>query len=52
MFESRKDMAMKFMMNAAILCLAVCIFNIMNKASMCGRSVDYIMSQAFSALRW
>ena len=42
---------MKMAMNAAILCLAVCICDVVNMASMCSRSVSYIMKQPFSALR-
>ena len=42
---------MKMAMNTAILCLAVCICDVMNMASMCSRSVSDIMSQPFSALR-
>ena len=34
----------------AILCLAISVCHVMNKAGMCGRSVDYIMSQPFFSL--
>ena len=33
--------------NAAILCLSVCVSDIMNKASTCDRSVYYIKQQPF-----
>ena len=34
-------------MGAVILCLAVCVFDIMIKTDMCGTGVCYIKSQAF-----
>jgi len=37
---------------AAILCPALCIVNIINKAKMCGKSIKYIMSQLLFALHW
>ena len=50
MFERRENIAV---LSAAILCLAVCVCDVMNKVGMCcGRSVGYIMIQPFSALKW
>ena len=48
MFESCKNMTT----NAAVLCPAVLISDVMNKAGLCGKSIKYIMSQPFSALHW
>ena len=39
-------------MHAAILCLTVSVYDVMNKVSMCGTSVYYVMSQPSSALHW
>ena len=36
----------------AILFLAVCVCDMVNKSSMCGGSAQYIVSQSFSALLW
>ena len=35
-------------LSTAVLCLAVCVFDIINKTAMCGTSVDYIITQPFS----
>ena len=43
MFESCKNTVV----STASLCLAVCIFHVMNKAGMSARSIYYIMSQYF-----
>ena len=40
-FKSRKDT----IVNAAILCLTVCVCDVMSKAGMCSRSAHYVMSQ-------
>ena len=37
-------------MSAAILCPAVCISDVTNGASMCGKWIKHIMGQPFSAL--
>ena len=34
-------------LGAAILCLAVCMCDVMNKVSMCGTSVCYVLSKLF-----
>ena len=41
-------------MNAAILCPAVCISDVINKADIkfCGKSIEYGTSQEFSVLHW
>ena len=39
-------------MCAAILFLAICVCDVMNKASLCGIGVSYITSQPFPALHW
>ena len=44
MFKSHENTAV----DAVILCLAVCISDIRNKAGVCGTSVLYIMSQPCS----
>lgn len=38
--------------SAGFLCPAVCLSDVINKARMCGRSIDYINSQPVSAGRW
>ena len=45
--NNNKNMAM----SSSILCLADRVFDVMNKAGMCDRSVCYVMRQSFSALR-
>ena len=40
-FESRENIAV----SAAILCSAVCVYDVINNASMCCRSVYYVISQ-------
>lgn len=45
-FESCKNMSVK----AALLCLAACVCDTMSMAGQCVTSVDYILSQPFSAL--
>ena len=37
----------KTQLSAGILCLAACVCDVMNKASMCGTSVCYLMSQLY-----
>ena len=37
-------------LSTAILGLAVCVFDIMNKASICGKTVCVVVNQPFSAL--
>ena len=48
MFESCESL----IEGAAILYLAVCINDSMNKANMCGKSINCVTSQPLSALRW
>ena len=48
MFETYENTTM----SAAIFCPAVCVSDVMNKASMCVRSIKYVRSQPFSALHW
>ena len=43
LFESLGDTAM----GAAILCPAVCVGDILNKASMCGKTIEYVMWQDY-----
>ena len=43
MFDSSEIMAV----SAAIVCLEVCVRDIMNKAGMCGRSVSDVMINPF-----
>ena len=38
-------------MSAAILHLAICVRDVMNKTGVCGRSVDDVLSQLLPALR-
>ena len=39
-------------MVSAILYPAVCVSDVLTKASRCGKGVKYVRSQPFSALRW
>ena len=39
-------------LSAAILCLAVCITDVTNKAGLCGKSIKYVTRHAFCALHW
>ena len=39
-------------MSAAILCPAVWISDVVNKASMCGKGIENVMIQPFYALHW
>ena len=44
--ESCENMAV----STVILCLAVCVFDVMNNVCMCGKIVGYVISQPFSAV--
>ena len=46
MFESRENKAV----GAAISCSAVCVRDVMNKVSICGKRVRYVTNQPFPAL--
>ena len=48
MFKNRENT----IVSAAILYSAVSISDIRNKARMCGKTLKYVTSQLFSALRW
>ena len=55
--EKKKNHCLKLMKNmsvsTAVLCLGVCVFEVMNEAGTCGRSVHDAMGQALSAaLLW
>lgn len=43
---------MKITLSAVILCPAMCTSDVMNRAGRCGKSIQHLVSQPFSALHW
>ena len=54
MFDKNQHLivAKNVTMSAVILCPADCVGDIIIKASTCGKGINYVMSQPFSALHW